>query len=501
MAGLRTVPLVVLIGATACSQVRGPSESIAIQTQTPAASIVPQSASPTHSSTIAPPPVALLTSSAPMQTQALLPEGPWVAFLTRDGHIAVADFSGPGLLVLPLPSADPPDCGNINFLTASPRGGFISFICTSDDTTPYLRIVTLPTGEVLAQLPLLGEQAIQADAARQDTFLPPPASYTVQTEPPMWSPSGRYLAYAAAPSSPSTDVHVYDTLAQIDTSLTSGPDQTMLMGWSPDSRWIVHASFLYGDIDRYVRTVWAVSADGAAIDRLYDIDQWLLEERIIGWRSATEFISARSHFEACDTDLRSTIIGGGSRVLTADGFSSASFDPLNGITVIAQSSEPYCVSSRPGIFAVDMFSASTSPVGETGYWSILWSPPLGAFIARGDSGWSIDIITSSGDLLLSLPTATDLLPSPDGRWLLGFSSQGIALLSSDGHPEMTLPSITSLGAAWHPLSTSFLTTACQSCPGGVARLQEYSYDETWQMASRRDLPLSLSSTQVTVVAK
>lgn len=432
----------------------------------------------------------------------LSPNGPWLALLAQNHRILGMDFSGPGEQYLPSPSDADHPCDGISSMSAAPRGGFLSFKCLTPALDHELWVVSLPSGEVIARLPLLGEEALEADATRieDQDYWAPPAQTAVEDGQQIWSPSGRYLAYSGAPSSPSTDVYVFDTVTRTNHHLTSGPGQTEVLGWSPDSRWIVHTSFLHRDVDTYVDAVWAVSQDGATLAKLYDIDGWIINESILGWESNNEVITVRSHFEACDSDLRATVIGEASQLLHSGGFFSATYDPINGDAIVAESTQYFCTSESPGLFALDTDTREVQQITDSGYWSISWSPILGALIARSDSD-TTDIVSRSGQVKVSLPDLYSLDPSPDGQWLLAHSDAGVSLLSSAGDP--VFPSLTekSAEAIWHPNSSEFVVLECPPCSPGATRLHLYSLLAGWQPMEPRELPISVQPRGLTLVPK
>lgn len=426
--------------------------------------------------------------------------GPWLAALTEDRRVVVADFDNNGLVTLPSPSETDHPCEAISSLSAAPRGGLISFRCRTPSLNLELWILSLPTGKVLSRLPLLGEEATRADAAPHDTPFPwpPPAQYAVESDQLMWSQSGRFLAYSAAPASPSTDVYVYDSSDNIARRLTSGPDQTRILGWSPDDRWIIHASFLYGEVDEYVKAIWAVSNDGATTSRLYNVDGWILNENIVGWESNNEVLTERSHFEACDSDLRSTVIGGQSQILFSGGFYSATYDPFGREAIIAQSSQIFCTSDTPGLFAVNTDTRKMRRVSSTPYWWVSWSPSLAMFVAKSDAD-SLDIVTRAGAVRLSLPNAISVDLSPDGQWLLAHSDGGVALMSSRG--DTVIGSIPARfgNAAWHPDSSELAFLDCPPCSTASAHLLLYTLNGTWELRSARELPFRFSSSDLLLI--
>jgi hypothetical protein len=418
----------------------------------------------------------------------LSPEGPWLVFQTQDQRILVADFTGSGLQLLPSPSDQDHPCEEINAIDSSPSSALLSFRCRTPALVDELWVISLPSGEVVARLPLLGEAALEADASPHESPFPwaPPAQSAIWWSDPVWSPSGRFLAYSAAPSSPSTDVHIYDISTRTTRRLTSGPNQALLLGWSPDSYWIVHASYLYGDIDMYVEALWAVSQDGSHLTKLYDVNDWVAHEGIVGWESPNEVITERFHFEACRTDLHSTVIGQPPRLLLPGGFSSVAYDPINSNALIAQSTEVFCSTDRPGLFVLNTDTGAYQQRASSGYWSVSWEPSLHAFLAKADAG-QIDTISGSGERLASIADARFVAPSPDGKWLIATSDHGVALHASDG--QIIVPSVSEdrSFAVWYPDSSKFAVFQCAPCSPGAAHLQVYSLEEGWHLDSDRQL--------------
>ena len=130
----------------------------------------------------------------------------------------------------------------------SPNQSTLAILTKDSPTRMTLWVISLPGGEIIQSLPLIGpeaEQILESSLSRfpsnsffedsNKTLLPNtfPISF-------LWSPDSQNLAISAAIDGPSTDVYNYGINTEVLSRLTSGPGESVLMGWSPDSRWIVN---------------------------------------------------------------------------------------------------------------------------------------------------------------------------------------------------------------------------------------------------------------------
>ncbi len=498
--GIRVLPFCIPFLASACQP---PSPGVPSAT-VPAFSPQGVTRPPTSVVWQAPTPEPTFqTPAAPNQLEPAVPlsqEGPWIAFAGRDSGIAVSDFAGPGFIQLPDPAQEIPPCEFIFDLTASPRGGLVSFKCEISETELELLVFRLPSGDLLARFPLLGASALEAILHSGETPIPypPPVRQSLYFSPSVWSPSGRYLAYAGAPETASTDLYVFDAVSLSNAHLTSGPDQTQIIGWSPDSNWVVHSSFAFGEVDTYVLATWAASVHTSEIHKLYDVNESIVAEHIVGWVNPNQVITDRTQFEGCTYSLRSTLIGGASTVLSSWGFSSAALDAVNGNIVIARSEEPFCQADLPGLYSLDLSSNQVSRISNDGYWSVGWSEQSHALIARSDNG-DIAILSSVRGPFLSFPNAQAVSPSPDGLWFLVDSSGHIRVSTASGEEVLSLITTQRHEAAWHPDSTAFVVSYCDPCSSNGLQILEYHHDRTWHQASFRHVAFAPSSVEIVVV--
>ena len=165
-----------------------------------------------------------------------------------------------------------------------------------------------------------------------------------ERNPPRWSPDGRYLAFAGAIDGPSSDLYVYDTQTDQVRRLTDGPNQAAILGWSPDSRWIIHSeasTYMIADAGEIggfpAEAVWAAAADASVVKRLY---RPAGVEWILGWASDTEFLVQRWSGYIFLHDLRAVDMRtGAERVIYSGNFYNIALAPGPRIAVVNLVSE------------------------------------------------------------------------------------------------------------------------------------------------------------------
>jgi len=253
------------------------------------------------------------STAVPIDPEALNPDGPWLVGVTRQGQLIGLNPDGSGLTGIwrsPLIDRYP----DLQAAAVISQSGWIA-ARTSLSTWPSppadisLDIFRLPGTEPMQRIALFSDELV-ARMEERGEYPVPDANYTVtgpawqnelvyltvlsERNSPRWSPEGRYLAFAAAIDGLSSDIYVYDTRTDRVQRLTSGANQAVIMGWSPDSRWIVHAEVSStmiadgGEIGGFpADTVWAASADGAELKRIYQPGR---VEFIEGWLSNTVFV-------------------------------------------------------------------------------------------------------------------------------------------------------------------------------------------------------------------
>ena len=260
-------------------------------------------------------------------------------------------------------------------------------------------------------------------------------------QPPIWSPDGRYLAFAGAIDGPSADVYVYDGLTNEVRRLTSGPNHAMDLVWSPDSRWILHREVTRFGHGCYEVAMWAAAADGSQVRRLFDSRCGDLA----GWINDSSFIAFNrdwtSFWGVVFVDLAANQI----RTLYADSFWNYAFDPRHAIFAFAptfsRDGSPPTLNGR--LYMVTPNARAPIFVSDQVI-NISWNPQVGYITTTDISCGRKQVAALLPDatfFCLDLPTKEDLAnrwPSPDGKkavlaskgtWLEGPASEQARQLS------------------------------------------------------------------------
>ena len=400
------------------------------------------SASPTAlpSATAAPPPT-LPPSPSPTgvgpapATEAPVPptipsgplssEGPWLVFVDGSGlpfggaELWAVNPDGSGLTLL----ADQLIGMNDPLAQAVPLGRpYVAYVTGRDgyhDLT--LNIVTLPSGEVLASIPLTSPETEPTD---EDFLNRSPRAEALEavhlSDSLAWSPDGLRLAFAGVIDGPSSDVYLYSLEDGSITRLTDGPSQVAHLSWSPDGQYIFHVGVeTFGVGAGYgLAGVWVVRADGGGVRSLYDPGDsgdevpvgWFDEETVIvhSWEPGNGSFNLRS------VNVRT----GAVEPLFPDSFGSVDWSPST--LLVTQPLE------AESLLLIDPGDASWLPLPGYSNASAVYSWEADAFFVVSDQGvfavWRDGRITP-----LPAPTGSGGVPAAGGDTgqTLAWSGEGV----------------------------------------------------------------------------
>lgn len=208
-------------------------------------------------------------------------------------RILLLDPYGLGFRDIRLPQGailpDNPEAG------LSPDGAFyVYFTGSLQNRDLAIEVYSLNESRVLTNIPLLSSQYPESFEELANQFLANdtvPAelsgfdpqqipgelqnAFEAGIESMAWSPAGRYLAFCGQMDGPSSDLYVLDSQTLRFTRLTTGSGMMQRLSWSPNGRWIMHASAFYVGAGVSL-TNHAASRDGSNVIS-FPPDQGLVE--------------------------------------------------------------------------------------------------------------------------------------------------------------------------------------------------------------------------------
>ncbi len=394
------------------------------------------------------------TTTAAIGDGELSREGPWWIFTTSQGLWAV-NPDGTGLKQVSWQEFTPPFN---NQIVIAPQGGTIAFLNGRDgifDVT--LRIIELPYPSMITEKPLTSAQSEpSADA------MPGDASFEairamVDLKSLAFSPDGEYLAFMGAINGPSSDLYVYSMQNMAETQLTDGPSQGIKPVWSPDGKYIVHASVssLGTGAGYGMQGMWAARADDSDIITLFD-PSGTGDQVVVGWVDERTFVVYSWNAMCGPNDLRTfNIETGESRVLWESTFQTIAFHPTEAVALLGVNDDYEACNpeQKLGLYLVP--SDGTQPfkiLGEDIYRAI-WSQEADLFFA--DTEFSVIAVDSLGQYIdldvpaeswpfpAVAPTTRDLAWTGDGLWVG-------PLLGSIENPPMKIYNQRTYNVTWDP---------------------------------------------------
>jgi len=360
--------------------------------------------------------------------------------------------------------------------------GLRAVSCGITECDYFLNLYRLPGHEAILKIkmltPDLAWEMGQKSTAEALADNPPLMAVGWEgAEPAMqWSPDGRYLAFVAAIDGPSADVYAFDSLTSAVLRLTDGPGQPVLMGWSPDSRRVVHmeVEFEYGEHGPEYDpvAVWAASVNGDPARYLYTSQGTLGEsEALLGWRSGSEILVAeRDEFANLRRLGQADVQSGAYKLLYSGRVMNAAVDPISGTVAFM----PYVAEyfTEPAATEPDRDQGSDLPGGiyllrrgsdrpqqldyddwDLVFESLEWIPEVDRFFAA----WSVTLsFTADGQVGEVFPEHYIPQASPDGKWLVFRSPPhfpGIAVYTPDGDLAYEFAGMTVYDIVWKRDST------------------------------------------------
>ncbi len=392
-----------------------------------------------------------------------------------------------GSLNDPLPNWEYVDAASDLELGAAEEHNGFALRSISHDITEsdyWLNLFWLPGLENARRIRLLSEQLRWDWAHSIGPYAGDPAIMAVgMPGTMMWSPNGRYLGIVAAIDGPSADVYAYAPHIDQALRLTDGPNQAVLMGWSPDSRWLVHmeAEFVLGpDGPTYKPiAVWAGDVLLGPANYLYEsTGEFGDSERIIGWRSEREFVVADvDEFETMRGLTSVDVLSGERKLLYRGQVAAAAADPASGSVafvtfgpkfLLPQGHPTLTATSEPkpegqhlqgGIYLISPGQEDPQRLDYDDWLpafdEMAWFPELGQFVNPGSRTVSF---SPEGDIVVIYPEVTLPWVSPNGSWLAFRGTPNfprLAVYSSAGELILEIDGVGVADIAWTNDSAGF----------------------------------------------
>ena len=363
--------------------------------------------------------------------------GPWLVIVSNNGLYAV-NPDGSGFSQL--------EQANISrSATFSPDGRFLAYMVYTEHgftgfTGLSLRLLDTADLSIVTVGPLTTAETEPTDLAQCPDQPNCNVTEAIGFDGSLaWSPDGNLLAFVAALGGPSSDLYLYHSNSGEITRLSSGPNQTGRLSWSPDGRFIIHESMEWAGY--YPDGLWAAAADGSTIVRLSDSGHYY---EMVGWLDSENFVFYEAEEAVPGFNLsKVNIISGvvtplwqgfvgdpGIEVGAVNGyFVDVAMDPNNGALVIEM--DPYFVYEagyyllRPGATALEPIALLPTEMDDPPH--ILWSPFLGGFGLAWDQTWSLMESPSGALISSSWPAATPFfaLPNPNQSWYVWKGAEGV----------------------------------------------------------------------------
>jgi hypothetical protein len=461
-----------------------PSASLPLTATAPIAASTP-------TTTPAPSPTPSATPLAPLDE-----EGPWLAFSLpgESNHgIIITNLDGSGYHQIKLPQIfEPIQISG----SSSPNGAHAAIRVTNPELeasnqvlSTSLWIISLPNGEVVRKIPLTGEHAslwLEENPPTATQGL----STTILGAPYKWSPDGRFLAFSGALDGESTDLYIYDIVADQIIQLTDGSKQAVIHSWSPDSRWILHeATMFYIPEARVIYSSWAASVEGEVVRLEYGPFN---NHPIIGWFSEETLLTYTRRDHGSSKELRLVNLrNGNTEYLYNQPFYEAAFDPdSSAILLNLQPVDFASANSLPGIYLLDLEAEDIKMILPGTYSGLSWETPNKKF-STILTGSELIFFTPHQRTTITLPYSPNdqISYSPNQHWLLISNQQHSSIYTLWG--ELALEINQPGNVLWLPDSSGFFFYS--RADGSSSPIYQYLREKDWEAEIfREDFPISSS---------
>ena len=376
-------------------------------------------------------PTATPTNLPPTPT--IAEDGPWLVFANQAGIGFYAHDTESGTLIpLELLSVlDPRDLAS----GISPDGKLLLVRAGEDETLVDLGfyLIVDPWQPAEKITPLLSEELI-ADILAEKRRQPKMALQALQQPNPVsWTANSRQAVIPLALEGFSSDLYLYDAQAGSLKRLSERFQQEFAPFWAPAQNWLV-----FQEVNSYATPDdWEISLVGAWKMPKQDELRYLFVpkatgnwEHYVGWLTPEELVSYTAT-ETGGTDLRlSNLSTGKSVVLFYGAFNSVALDPAHGsIAVSVNSADGQSSGRAPGVYFSKSGGLLFKLIAAGDYEHVEFAPQVERFTAVGEAG--VILFDDSG-ILAQMTGEQHASFSPDGKWTVGWGTNGARLYYADG---------------------------------------------------------------------
>lgn len=265
-----------------------------------------------------------------------------------------------------------------------------------------------------------------------------------------WSPDGRFLAFAAQLSGPSSDLYVYDVQTGEIRRLTDDLRILIDVTWSPDGKWLLYENAMPGR--NYTgATLHRMPADGSVV-----LDSPILEEGYwwsgIGWISPNLFLITGQGDGGDPYALRLLDVESGMmRDVWPKAYLSYAFDPL---------SQTFAINGFEGVFLISLVDRTRRSMEGIDW--IIGSTGSPEYRFVGLKNGKLVFVLDDGTVIQSDLefTPSDILVSPDQQWFILFRENygrvPLTLISSSGEIQRILSDLEVIVALWRTDATELI---------------------------------------------
>jgi hypothetical protein len=359
--------------------------------------------------------------------------GPWFVYKNIDGYLVAINSDGSSRILIS-DEKHPDDLVQSDgvyetHMSPSSSNGLIAYRSLEGDSNVKLTIMQLPNQELIDSFTLLSDEIEQGVLEIQP--YPTQNLLAVVANTPVWSPSGKFLAFVAAIDGPTSDLYIYDISDNSVSRKTNDPDHIGEIHWSPDERLIYYESILgFDDMhpgDRKTIASWSATIEGSDVIKLLDFPSGDFGggayQEFLGWISDDSFVI---NITTPYTSIRRLLVVNASNgdyyELPYVGYENIALDPNTGTLMFLIFHEGDDNNDlKPGIYIGKVSGEEPIRIREdpASVWN--WFSNISRFVLC--SYKELSLASSDGNIVTILEDRCELpYPSPDGKFL-GFREE------------------------------------------------------------------------------